>query len=56
MKKNNIKIEIPTLKFNSQCFICPICGWTSEPLLIKGDYAPTTKCQQCGHVGLRRIK
>ena len=36
---------------------CPICGWEYPgPLLIKGDFAPTTKCQKCGHVGLVRNK
>jgi len=57
MKKNNIKIEIPTLKFNSDYFHCPHCGWPyPDRLLIKGDLAPTKKCQECGYVGLVRNK
>lgn len=57
MKKNRVKIEIPTLKLNSDYFHCPKCNWVYPgPLLIKGDYAPTTKCQNCGHVGLERNK
>ena len=56
MKKIKIKL-IPTLKFNSEYFYCPKCGWTYPgPLLIKGDYAPSIKCEKCGHVGLVRKK
>ena len=58
--KNDAKIiKVPTLKFNSDFFKCPVsgCGWQYPgPLLIKGDVAPTTKCGRCGHVGLVRIK
>lgn len=59
MKKEEKVILIPNLKFNSDYFHCPVpgCGWVYPgPLLIKGDYAPTTKCQRCGHVGLVRNK
>lgn len=57
MKKFNINKSIPTLRFNSDYFYCPKCKWEYPgPLLIKGDVAPTTKCQKCGHVGLVRKK
>lgn len=59
MRSEIKKIEIPTLKFKSDYFKCPVpkCGWQYPgPLLIKGDVAPTTKCGKCGHVGLVRIK
>lgn len=57
MKKERTNVTIPTLKFNSDYFQCPKCGWKYPgPLLIKGDVAPTTKCQKCGHTGLKRIK
>ncbi len=40
MKKNEI-IKIPTLKFNSEYFHCPKCGWEYPgPMLVKGDSAP----------------
>lgn len=56
MKKTKA-IQIPTLTFNSEYFHCPKCGWVYPgPLLIKGDSAPTTKCNNCGHVGLVRNK
>lgn len=56
MKKQG-KVIVPTLKFNSEYFKCPACGWQYPgPLLILGDRAPTTKCENCGHVGLVRIK
>ena len=56
MKKEKV-IKIPTLKFNSEYFHCPKCGWVYPgPLLIKGDSAPTTRCQNCGHIGLVRNK
>ena len=42
-------------KFKSDYFRCPRCGWEYPgPLLIKGDVAPTTKCQNCGHSYLVR--
>lgn len=58
MKKIKVKtIEIPTLKFNSEYFHCPVCGWEYPgPMLVKGDSAPNTRCQQCGHLGLVRNK
>lgn len=57
MKVNLEKKAIPTLKFNSDYFKCPRCGWRyPDPLLIKGDVAPSTKCQNCGHSYLVRIK
>ena len=57
MKKNCKKKFIPTLKFNSDYFHCPVCGWEYPgPLRILGDSAPTTKCERCGHVGLVRNK
>lgn len=57
MKKIVKKKFIPTLKFNSDYFHCPVCGWEYPgPLRILGDSAPTTKCERCGHVGLVRNK
>lgn len=57
MKKENAKIVIPTVKVNSDYFVCPRCGWRYPgPLLIKGDVAPTTQCQSCGHSYLVREK
>lgn len=57
MKIKVQKKAIPTLKFNSDYFECPKCGWQYPgPLLIKGDVAPTTKCQNCGHSYLVRVK
>ncbi len=56
-KERKTTWQIPTLKFNSEYFQCPICGWQYPgPLRIKGDTAPTTKCQNCGHIGLVRIQ
>lgn len=55
MKNYEMKLEIPTLKFNSEYFKCPACGW-STPLLVKGDSAPNTKCENCGHIGMYRVK
>ena len=57
IKKQARKQVVPTLQFNSEYFKCPKCGWTYPgPLKINGDIAPTTKCQQCGHSYLVRIK
>lgn len=57
MKKKIKKMNIPTLKFNSDYFECPKCGWMYPgPLLVKGDVASTTKCQNCGHSYLVRKK
>lgn len=57
MKNNIHTMDIPTVRFNSEYFKCPNCGWQYPgPLLILGDRAPTTKCKKCGHVGLVRIK
>ncbi len=57
MKLNQKKIRIPTLKFNSDYFECPRCRWQYPgPLLINGDVAPNTKCQNCGCSYLIRIK
>lgn len=57
MKNQKQKIFIPTLKFRSEYFECPVCGWQYPgPLLIRGDSAPSTKCEECGHVGLVRKK
>lgn len=56
MKRAN-DFNLPTLKFNSDFFKCPKCGWKYPgPLLIKGDVAPNTKCGNCGHSYLVRIK
>lgn len=55
MKTNEIKI--PTLKFNSDYFMCPKCGWEYPgPLLVRGDVAASTPCQKCGHSYLVRKK
>lgn len=57
MKKESKKLIIPSLKFNSNYFKCPRCGWQYPgPLLVNGDVAPTTKCQKCGNSYLVRIK
>ncbi len=57
MKRKIQKLEIPTLKFNSDYFECPKCGWRYPgPLLIKGDIAPSTPCQNCGNSYLVRVK
>lgn len=57
MRNQKQKNLIPTLKFRSEYFKCPVCGWQYPgPLLIKGESAPSTKCEKCGHVGLVRIK
>lgn len=51
------KVRIPTLVFRSDYFLCPKCGWQYPgPLLIKGDVAPTTRCQRCGNSYLVRKK
>ncbi len=51
------KIHVPDLKFNSEYFKCPKCGWQYPgPLLVKGDVAAYTQCQRCGHSYLIRIK
>jgi transcription elongation factor Elf1 len=57
MNINKKKITIPTLKFNSNYFKCPRCGWQYPgPLLIKGDIAPNTQCQNCGNSYLVRVE
>lgn len=55
MKKVKKVVQLPTLKFNTEYFKCPKCGW-STPLLVRGDSAPNSKCENCGHVGLYRVK
>lgn len=56
MKMKKKTTIIPTLKFNSDYFRCPRCGWeTSGPRLVKGDIAQTP-CENCGHSYLVRIK
>ena len=51
------EIKIPTIKFNSDYFVCPRCGWiTPGPILVKGDVAPNTPCKKCGHSYLIRKK
>jgi len=54
MKKTK-RIQIPTLKFNSEYFQCPVCQW-STPIRVIGDSAPNAKCENCGHIGLFRVK
>ena len=57
MKETKQNVQIPTLVFHSDYFKCPKCGWKYPgPLLIKGDVAPTTRCQNCGHSYLVRVK
>ena len=52
--KKQVK-KIPSLTFNSDYFCCPKCGWTYPgPMLVKGNSAPSTRCQNCGHLGLIR--
>lgn len=49
--------QIPTLEFNSDYFQCPRCGWKYPgPMLVQGDKAVYTKCENCGHPYLVRIK
>lgn len=56
MKKEK-NVYIPSLKFNSDIFECPKCGWKYPgPLLVKGDIAHYTKCENCGHTYLIRVK
>jgi len=56
MKKEKQFPRIPTLKFNSDYFKCPRCGWTTPgPRLVKGDIAHTP-CEECGHSYLVRVK
>ena len=55
LKKEDNSVKIPTLKFNSEYFKCPICGWAT-PLRVLGDSAPNSRCEECGHVGLYRVK
>lgn len=60
MRKNSAKksmvskVKIPTLKFNSDWFECPKCGY-KEMRKVLGDiaYAP---CPECGHSPLYRVK
>lgn len=56
MRSNEKKKIIPTVKFNSDFFQCPRCGWKYPgPLLVKGNVASNTKCQKCGNSYLVRI-
>lgn len=56
MKRKTPRLFIPTLKFSSDYFRCPRCGWeTPSPRLVKGDIAQTA-CEKCGHSYLVRIK
>jgi len=51
------KIVIPNLVFHSEYFKCPRCGWEKpNPILVKGDVAPNTRCENCGNSYLIRIK
>ena len=57
MNNRRKTLTIPTLTLRSEYFYCPKCGWMYPgPLLIKGDVAPNTKCEQCGHYYLVRKK
>lgn len=57
MKKNLKDMIIPTLKFNSEYFKCPRCDWRYPgPMKVNGDVAPNTRCENCGHSYLVRIK
>lgn len=54
---NEKRKVIPTLTFNGDYFKCPKCGWIHPgPLLVLGDVAHGTPCQQCGNSTLVRIK
>ncbi len=55
LKKEDNSVKIPTLKFNSEYFKCPVCGWAT-PLRVLGDSAPNSRCEECRHVGLYRVK
>ncbi len=54
MKTKATKVKIPDLKFNSEYFKCPNCGY-SEPRLVKGDVA-YSPCPRCGSSPLYRVK
>lgn len=54
MKKKSQKVIIPSIKFNSEYFKCPKCGY-AEPRLVKGDVS-TSPCPECGHSPLYRVK
>lgn len=57
MRNKKQSVIMPTLKFNSEYFKCPRCGWQYPgPLLVKGDVAPNTPCKNCGHSYLVRVK
>lgn len=57
MKNRKKTVILPKLTFNSEYFYCPKCGWTYPgPLLVRGDVAPNTPCQKCGHSYLVRKK
>ena len=52
--KEKKEVIIPTLKFNSEYFKCPKCGY-AEARLILGDVS-TTPCPECGHSPMYRVK
>lgn len=54
MKMKLREKEIPTLKFNSEYFKCPKCGY-AEPRLILGDVSHTP-CPECGNKTMIRVK
>ena len=54
MKKKSKQFIIPTLKFNSEYFKCPRCGY-AEPRKILGDVS-NTPCPECGHPQMYRVK
>lgn len=57
MKTKKKTTTIPTLRFNSDYFKCPRCGWQYPgPMLVNGDVAANTPCQSCGHSYLVRVK
>lgn len=46
-------LDIPTLKFNSDYFKCPACGY-AELRKILGDVS-YTPCPDCGHSPMYRV-
>ena len=56
MKFEKMPVKIPTMKFNSEYFKCPRCGWTTPgPLKVLGNIAQCP-CENCGHSYLVRIE
>lgn len=56
MDNETNRFLIPSMKFRSDYFKCPRCGWQYPgPRLVKGDVAQTP-CEKCGFSYLVRVK